>query len=397
MTRLLVFAAARHSLRLPVTVLAALAMAAAILPTHAADAPKSISPRSVGPNPAAAMQTLTQQGLTKLKATPTSVPWVLADDAKVHDKLADFRKAEAAQRAAAKTAKEVSTQITKDREKLSKAETRYQELKGYADKPDTIPRQIAARFRSDLSAQVATINDLRPKLTGRFVGEMPPVLKAAIIDWMSARTKLIMAYPAAESDFSPLDKQYQKLADDPEVAAAFKTLGKKHRLGSPDFELDKRAIAAAEATVQSGEIPFYREGSFDFVGALLNETTPVVVKIESVNLQSANWASAEVLTKAGIVIDPAAPIVTVNMSGNGKRTILCRQVVVPKLRLGKYVLEDLKFLAMPDDAKDLGLQLMNSELKGYDQTPDLVTWLCKFVKQEQPKPDEKETAKPDGN
>jgi hypothetical protein len=214
---------------------------------------------------------------------------------------------------------------------------------------------------------------------------------------MAARNNLIVAYLAADigSDkgFTELHKQYQELASDADVAAALKVLGKKNHLGSSEFEQDKKAIAAAETNVLTGDVPFYREGPYYYVGALLNETTPVVVRIESVNPQSANWAPTETLTKAGIVIDPAAPVATLTFGGAGKRTIQCRQVVVPKLRLGKYVLENLEFLAMPDDAKDLGMQIMNAELKGYDQTPDQSTWLCKFVKQGEPAPEEQKPAK----
>ncbi len=377
-----------------------LAAALSVVSLVAADAPKSALP-----NPAAAAKTLTDKGLTRLKLTPTMIPWVLADDAKVHAKLADFRKAEAAQRAAAKKAKDEAVSIAKDREALSKAEARYQEEKGYSDKPDTIPRQIASRFRSqqemlqalqdDLNAQVNTINTLRPKLQTKIVGEQPPALKAAITDWMTARNQLILATLAAQDDFAALDKQYHDLTDDADVAAALKTLGKKHHLGSPDFELDRKAMVAAESTALSGDVPFYREGSFDSVGALLNEKLPIVIRIESVNPTNPNWAPTEVLAKAGITVDAIAPTVTLNFTGNGKRTIQCRQVVVPKLRIGKYVLENLKFLAMPDDAKDLGLQIGNGELKGFDQTPDLETWICKFAKQDEPKPGDDKTPKPD--
>jgi hypothetical protein len=62
-------------------------------------------------------------------------------------------------------------------------------------------------------------------------------------------------------------------------------------------------------------------------------------------------------------------------------------VIVPKLHLGKYVLENLEFLAMPDDAKDLGAQLLSKELNGYDVTPDVEKWLFKLVKKEEPKPE----------
>src|SRR5207302_2677376 len=97
---------------------------------------------------------------------------------------------------------------------------------------------------------------------------------------------------------------------------------------------------------------------------------------------------------AGITIDPSAPTVALTISGNGnKRTIQCRQVIAPKLRLGKCVLENVSFLAMPDDAKDLGAQLLSKELNGYDVTPDVEKWLFKLVKKEEPKPDD--DAKPE--
>lgn len=406
------------------TWLVLLAIATAVVPARAADVPGSDAPASTPPNgappkgappkgvppkfvpvkPAVAVKTLTQKGLTKLKPTPTAISWVLADDVKTCEKLADFYKVVTAQRVAAKKAKEESAQISKDRETLSKAEARYSELKGYNEKPDTIPRQVAARFRSqqemmqalqqDLNDHVNTINKLRPRLQGKFISDMPASLKAALTDWMLARNNLILAYPAAKADFSDLDKRYKDLADDADVTTALRSLGKKNHLGSPEFEQAQKAIAETEATATSGDVPFYREGPLDSVAAILNETLPIAIRIESVNPQAPSWAPTEVLTKAGITIDPAAPMVTLNFTGSSKRTIQCRQVVVPKLRFGKYVLENLKFLAMPDDAKDLGIELANSELKAYDQTADRETWLYKFAKQDQPKPDDDKTAKP---
>jgi hypothetical protein len=388
--------------------IALFAIVAATFPAQADDAPtiaappvaptKVVPPRFVPLKPEAAIKVLTDKGLKKLKATTSSIPWVLPDDAKTHEKLADFLKVAAANHAAAKAAKAEAAQIVKDRETLSKAEPRYSELKGYADKPDTIPQKIASRFRNqqemmqalqqDLNDQVNTLNKLRPKLAGKFAGDMPASLKSAIADWMLANNNLILADFPAKPIFDELDKKYRALADDPEVATALKSLGKKNHLGSTEFDQDRKAMAECEATAMSGEVPFYREGALDSVGAILNETTPVIVRIDSVNGQSASWAPTDVLAKAGITVDPSAPMVTLNFSGNAKRTVQCRLVVVPKLRFGKYVLENVKFLAMPDDAKDLGVQITSAELKGYDQTPDRETWLYKFVKQEQPKPDE---------
>ena len=56
---------------------------------------------------------------------------------------------------------------------------------------------------------------------------------------------------------------------------------------------------------------------------------------------------------------------------------------------------------MPDDAKDLGAQLLSKELNGYDVTPDVEKWLFKLVKKEEPKPDDDakpndKDPKPDG-
>jgi hypothetical protein len=352
---------------------------------RAADAPNA--------SPVAATDLLAQRGLSTLKPTATSIPWVLADDSKVHDELEAFRKAEVTDRTAAKKVKDEAAKTAKDREILTKAEKRYQELKGYLDKPATIPRKLVARYRSsdelgrtlldELNSQAATINHLRPEVNGGYSGGMAPKLKTAITEWVIARNKLIIAYLAAEPDFSDLGKRYKELAEDADVAAALKSHGAKHRLGSPAFEQDKKTMAAVESTVMTDEVPFIRDGQFDALGGLLNETVPVAVQIESVNPNSGNWMPVDLLVKAGIAIDPTAPSVTLTFSANGKKTVYqCRQVIVPKLRFGKHVLENLQFLALPDDAKDLGPQLMSKELAGFDLTPDVDKWLFKMVKKE---------------
>jgi hypothetical protein len=343
--------------------------------------------------PPAPRDVLATKGLSQLKSTSTSISWVFADDAKVHDQLDVFRKAELTHRNAAKKVKDEAAKTAKDRDTLTKAEKRHQELKGYLDKPETIPRKLASRYRNpadlgqalreELSAQTDIINRLRPEVNGQFVGGMAPKLKEAISDWIVARNKVIIAYLAAEADFAALDKQYKALADDADVKAALKSLGAKHRLGSTGFEQDKRAMTAVESTVMTDEVPFIRDGQFDALGGLLNETLPIAIQIESVNPKAGNWMPIDMLVKAGVAVDPTAPEVTLTMSANGKKTVYqCRQVTVPKLRFGKHVLENLQFLALPDEAKDLGPQLMSKELAGFDLTPDLDKWLFKLVKKE---------------
>jgi len=383
-----------------------------------AAAPKAPPVKMVWYKPAEATKILTDKGLTKVKvkSSATSVPWVLPDDDKVTEKLADFAKVAAANRAAAKIAKQTSRDIGGDRETLSKAQARYSELKLYSEKPDTIPPQIAGRFSSqqammqalqqEMNSQIEIINKLQPKLQGRFISDIPGALRTTITDWMLARNNVILAYNAAKADFEPLDKQYRALADDPQVRDALRSLGKKNRLASSGFEQVQTMMAEAEKIVDSGEVPFYRTGAVDTVGAILNDTTPVAILIQSTQPNAPSWAPADVLAKAGITVDPASPELSLQFSGDNKRTIKCRQVIVPKLRIGKYVLENLKFLAMPDDAKDLGLEISANELKDYDQTPDRDTWLYKFEKKapmpeepkaDAPKPDESkpDTAKPD--
>src|SRR5438046_2062827 len=101
----------------------------------AADAPKTADADAS----TAATEPLKEKGLTKLKPVAGTVAWVLDDETKVHEKLEAFRKADAAHRDAAKKAHTDSVTTAKDRDVLSKAEKRYQELKPYADKPDSIP------------------------------------------------------------------------------------------------------------------------------------------------------------------------------------------------------------------------------------------------------------------
>src|SRR5438270_13114887 len=81
---------------------------------RAADAPNA--------SPAAATDLLAEKGLSKLKPTPTSIPWVLADDSRVHEQLEALRKAELAHCTAAKKVKDEAAKTAKDREILTKAE-----------------------------------------------------------------------------------------------------------------------------------------------------------------------------------------------------------------------------------------------------------------------------------
>ncbi len=357
-----------------------------------------------------AVQTLTQKGLVKQKPAGGIVAWVLEDEAKLHQKLDAVRKAERAERDAAKKVKTDSASVAKDRETLSKAEKHYQEIKPLTEKPETIPPNIAKRFRnrqamvdaliSDLNSTVATINRLKPKVEGEFVGGMAPALKATITDWMKARNELILAYLATEPLFTGLNEKYTELQKDGDVAGALQELGKNNRLGSKEFEQGQTLMAAAVKTALSGEIPFYRDGLMDSIGGLLNETNSVAVRIDTMNAKAGNWAPALELAKAGIQVDPGPPTAALTLSGGGgRRVIQCRKAIVPKLRFGNVVLENLPFLALPDDAKELGMQISSKELRGFDTTADVEKWTFKLVKKEIPKTDEDKpaTSDPDGS
>src|SRR5690348_8184142 len=77
--------------------------------------------RAAGGPSAAAVQTLTQKGLTRLKPVGGMVSWVLEDEAALRPKLEAVRKSERAERDAVKKVKTDSVSVAKDRETLSKA------------------------------------------------------------------------------------------------------------------------------------------------------------------------------------------------------------------------------------------------------------------------------------
>lgn len=347
--------------------------------------------------PTLADKTLADKNLKRLKPTPTAIRWVLPDDAKVSSELADFVAIAAANDAAEKKAKDESAEMSADIDTLEKAEARYKELKGYSEKPDTIPRSIRAQFRNEpemigalnkeVDKLVETINTLQPKLQGKFAEDMPPEQKAAITDWMLARSKLLLAYInlPSKSDFTDLEAKYEALAADQNVFSALRSLGKKNRLASAEFIHARDAIEAAQAVANSGDVPFYREGSYDTVGLILNDSAPLVIRIDALNPSTPNWAPADTLAKAGVAADPSDPTVILSATINGKkRVIQCHEVTVPKLRFGKYVVENLKFLALPDDAKDLGAEIVSTAFKDYDKTADRKTWLYHFSPKSRP-------------
>ena len=302
----------------------AIAMLAIVtLPAIGDDAPKKPTA-----NPyAVALKTLADKGLTKQKPTPTSIPWVLPDDAKVAEKLAPLRKAELAHRTAAKKVKDLIVEVAKDRDALAKAEAHYQEIKIYADKPDTIPRNIAARFRSpqemqqalqaDINAQVTTINELRPEAARQICRRDAPDPENGHHRLDGGSQQSDSGVPCGGQRLRRPRQQVPGTGERPGDHGRAQGTWEKIPSRFGQYAQDGKAIAAAESKAVMGEVPFYREGSYDYVGALLNETTPVIVRIESVNAKSASWAPTEVLTKAGITIDPAAPVVTLTFGGNG--------------------------------------------------------------------------------
>ncbi len=231
-------------------VIATIAIAvAAVLPAAAVFAADPSSP----PLP---VKVLAEKGLTRAKGGGPSTSWTIPDDAKMHAALDDFRKAAAEEKAAGKKVKLESRLIEKQREELANAEKDYATLDGYKQKPETIPPKIARRFRSpqemqqafvdQYNADINTLNTLRPKLNSGNVGGMVASLKKVIEDWMTARNAVAAGYAAAKDQLDGLADKYKALGEDADVAAALKTLGKKHRLGSQDFVDDQKLLADVE-------------------------------------------------------------------------------------------------------------------------------------------------------
>jgi hypothetical protein len=181
------------------------------------------------------------------------------------------------------------------------------------------------------------------------LGEVPDV-QSRLVELTRNRNALAIAVLWVRSTVSELQRQYRELADDPQVAAALTNLGDKHRLG-PDKDYHKQ-IGKFHRLALTDHLPLYLQSDRYRFCALASEQTPLTFSWREDD--GVTLITSSMVERLGLQIPATAPIVQQQV---GNRRLATRRIVIPSLRLGRFLLRDLEAFVLPPEGEDLGATL----------------------------------------
>jgi hypothetical protein len=202
------------------------------------------------------------------------------------------------------------------------------------------------------------LDSQKPDVTG--LGDLSPLQKS-MIELVNARTALMLAVLFIQQNVQDLAPEYDGLRHLEQVAAALQRLDTKARLGPVrDYSRDlQRATAAAELAFTSN-VPVYQESGQFRLSVVLNEQIPATFTLA---LQEPNTLiTASLAQSIGLAAAASASQQSYRI---GERTVVAPQVVLEKVRIGKFVLANVAAVLLPAEAEDLGSRLGSQALSEF--------------------------------
>ncbi len=321
--------------------------------------PTLLTPWSVYGDEAAAQQQLLSMGLTKMRGY-----WIC------HDEVALRRQLEALPRAERRfysAREEVRAMLA--------AQDDYQEqLKQLQEAIEQIRQRIAQnninplrrqKLENQVRRHLGTVGKIQTKirvdLNGRDEGSP---LTEATVRLVDARRGLAMVLLAIDRHKQRMRDQYTELEQDAEIMQALGAAGSRERLGPAEsYETqERRRIDRLSEAVFSNRMPIYRRGNRYRLSVIVGDHTPATFSYLANQTQT--LIPATLVRSAGIELDEETPPITLLLA-NSKRKIPVHKIIIPRLRIGRYVLENIPALALGPEGEDLGAILGRNALAEY--------------------------------
>lgn len=218
--------------------------------------------------------------------------------------------------------------------------------RGLAGLPSNDPqrRQIEQQIR-ELQAQA-----VEPAL----LAEMPAA-RERLIRMINLRARLSLSVHQIRRLHEAMVQAYQRLSNDPEIAALLQSLGGAHRLGplQPSYEVELRRLNKYEALVATDWLPIYRQSGRVRFGGLLDDRVPVTFTyLES---EEPTLMPGSAVEAAGLAVPADAEAVPLRLPH--ERRVVARRMTLPSLRFAGVWLRDVSVLVLPAEAEDLGAQI----------------------------------------
>jgi hypothetical protein len=156
-----------------------------------------------------------------------------------------------------------------------------------------------------------------------------------------------------------LRERYAELAGETDVAESLASLG--GQLGpASGYEAERRRKEQVASVVFGDGVPVYRRSGQDRVSLIVADQTAATFSYTGD--RGPTVVPASMLQSAGIeVADDAEQVELVA----DDRVLLARRVRIPRLRVGKIVVEGVDALALPPEAEDLGAKISGEAFGKY--------------------------------
>jgi len=193
-----------------------------------------------------------------------------------------------------------------------------------------------------------------------------PAVRREIIRWIRHRDRLFLTLTGIRDGVGRLDEWYGPLREDAGVQQALTAIGPSERLGpARNYQRDIKSLEKYEALVYTSEVPLYRQVNRHRVGAIVNEQVPATFTWAESNEPTIVTTSLAQATGTQIAAD--APRYRLRI-GN-RRKLIVRETTLPYVRFGKFAIANVKALVLPPEGEDLGSQIGQAALEGYEAKP----------------------------
>jgi hypothetical protein len=199
------------------------------------------------------------------------------------------------------------------------------------------------------------IEELRKKAVEPARLGADPDVRRRLIELLNLRHKLTLAVVEIRTLVPRLEAEYQQLAQDPDVTAAFQRIVGAYRLGplNVNYPAYVQRLGDYERVVLTPWTPLYLQSDCPRVTGLLNERVPFTFSWQAGS--EPTIVTAGMIEAAGLKIPSDAPTIQQTLGRNRKLSV--REITLPSVRFGKYVLRELPAYVLPPEGEDLGAQI----------------------------------------
>lgn len=285
--------------------------------------------------------------------------WLCRDEVELRRNLAELEQLERAYYPAQRQYKQMISRYFALRGELKQAEESLAELQSRLSQSSatTVQRQ---QLESESKKLTEKIEESEKEIKRRLNAlDEHSEMTAAVIELVNVRNELSVTLLAVVRRLNALNPQYDRARENSLVKSALASLGDTVKLGPAENYLaqNRAAIVRVAALTLTDGVPVYRRSGQYRLTVIINEETPATLSYTGPS--GPTILTAGMLQQSGIDLDPFAPQ---TILADGDRKISARRITISKLRIGRFVYHDVKALALPPEAEDLGGRISTEAL-----------------------------------